>query len=98
MKLVKYDSNWADEMDIDGFDVFTDSKWEKYLKSFKDHFDKGDEYSYGIGTNEEIEYSSYDEFVRDFKVTEITDEEAATIEKHFGKHGYGFFPYEPYID
>jgi hypothetical protein len=92
--LVKYDSNWADEMDINGFKVLTNEQWEKYQKDFKKLFKK-ECYSYYVGTNEEIEYSDFDEFISDFKTSEITDEEAAVIEKLFGNlstYGYGFFP------
>lgn len=94
MKLVKYDSNWADEMDIDGFKVLTNEQWEKYQQDFKKHF-KEECYSYYVGTNEEIEYSDFDEFISDFKASEITNEEAAVLEKLFDNlstYGYGFFP------
>ena len=92
--LVKYDSNWADEMDIDGFKVLTDKQWEKYQRDFKKHF-KEEWYTYYVGTNEEIEYGDFEEFRNDFNVSEITDEEAAVLEKLFGnlsKYSYGFFP------
>ena len=95
MKLVKYDSNWADEMDIDGFRVFTDKQWEKYQEDFKKHFKEDEGYTYYVGTNGDIEYGDFDEFMYDFKVSEITDEEAAVLEKLFDNlstYGYGFFP------
>jgi len=93
--LVKYDSNWADEMDIEGFKVFTDEQWEDHQKAFQKRFKEDKVYTYYVGTNEEIEYSSFKEFMRDFKVSEITDEEAAVLEKLFDNlstRGYGFFP------
>lgn len=92
--LVKYDSNWADEMDIDGFKVLTNEQWEQYQKDFKKHF-KEEGYIYYVGTNEEIEYNDFEEFRNDFNVSEITDEEAAVLEKLFANlstNGYGFFP------
>jgi hypothetical protein len=95
MKLVKYDSNWADEMDIDGFRVFTDKQWEKYQKDFKKLFKEDRGYTYYVGTNEDIEYNSFDEFMSDLKVSEITDEEATVLKKFFDNlttYGYGFFP------
>ena len=95
MKLVKYDSNWADEMDIDGFRLFTDKQWEKYQKDFQKHFKKDKRYTYYVGTNEDIEYGDFDGFMSDFKVSEITDEEAAVLSKLFDNlkdYGYGFFP------
>lgn len=92
--LVKYDSNWADEMDINGFKVLTDKQWEKYQRDFKKHF-KEECYTYYVGTNEEIEYSDFEEFRNNFNVSEITDEEAAVLKKLFANlstNGYGFFP------
>lgn len=101
MKLVKYDSNWADEMDVSGFRIMTDDDWEAYQEAFKNHFDAGEQYSHGIGTNEEIEYEDIKQFMSDFKVEEITTEEAAVIHKFFSKgsreDGEGFFPYRPDI-
>lgn len=95
MKLVKYDSNWADEMDIDGFRLFTDEQWEEYQKDFKKLFKEDRGYTYYVGTNEDIEYNSFDEFMSDLKVSEITDEEATVLKKLFDNlttYGYGFFP------
>ena len=32
-KLVKYSSNWADEMDVDGFRTMTDTELEEWKKN-----------------------------------------------------------------
>jgi hypothetical protein len=88
MKLVKYDGNWADEMDISGFRVFTNEAWNEYLEAWgKEEYP----YSFYVGTNEEVEIYDFEELVRDFTVKDITDKEAAVIVKFFGKD-YGFFP------
>ena len=91
MKLVKYNSNWADEMDIEGFKLFTDKRWKEYQKRFEEYFVENIFYNFYIGTNEEIEYESFVKFMKDFEVIEITDKEAKTIKKFFDKTS-GFFP------
>jgi hypothetical protein len=96
--LVKFDSNWADEMDIDGFQVMTEVEFEDYKKVVKKVFEQAGKpgWSFGIGTNEEIEYESEKDFLCEIKPTEISDEEYETFKKYFTKYDktitYGFFP------
>jgi hypothetical protein len=102
--LVKFDSNWADEMDIDGFMVMTQDEWDQYKAHTKKFFEQLGErsWSFGIGTNEEIEYESHDEFIRELKVEEITDveyESLAHLFKYYdGTVQFGFFPDLGYFD
>jgi len=82
--LLQWDSNWADEMDIYGFSLMDKEDWldyKKYLKERKRGF------TFYIGTNEEIEYRNGKELLDEITVTEITDKEAATVEKLFSGEG-----------
>lgn len=92
--LVKYDSNWADEMDVSGFRIFTEEEYKNWKLGWKEHFEEEEEYTYYVGTNEEIPYDDLEELMRDFEVSEITEEEAATISRALlnGGRSYGFFP------
>jgi hypothetical protein len=102
--LVKFDDNWADEMDVSGFKIFDNlDAWEKCVNEFtKNRFDgeepEDDEENYFevyFGTNEYNEYESMDEFISNFDIAEISDEEAVAIEKIFPEStscGYGHFP------
>jgi len=91
MKLIKYNDNWADEMDLEGSQILTDpefAEWEtKWLKRFEDE----GKITFYVGTNEEIPYGSFDDFCQAFTVEDITEEEAAVLTKYFGKN-MGFFP------
>jgi hypothetical protein len=82
--LLQWDSNWADEMDIYGFSLMDKEDWSEYKKYLKER--KGG-FTFYIGTNEEIEYSNGNELLREITVTEISDKEAATVEKLFGGEG-----------
>ena len=85
MKLVICKSNWADEFDTEGFDIWTDEKWKQFCES-----DSFPTETY-IGTNEEIEFSSVDEWKKCFTAQSITDEEAVRFKKLFGNMEFGMF-------
>ncbi len=91
MKLITYRGNWADEITVTGWSLQTEKQWKKYLETFEQVFKEEDEYSFGIGSNEQVEYDSFPEFKKAFQVKEISEEEAKVLIKHFGKF-YGFFP------
>ena len=91
MKLIKYKSNWADEMDVQGWSVMSPMRHAAWEDSWADHFKDEGNYSFSVGTNEDIEYDSIEEFLKEFKVVDITESEADTLVKLFGK-SYGFFP------
>lgn len=99
MLLVKYSDNWADEMDISGFNVLAEDQWNAHLAIAKKVFEENGSITYGVGTNEDVEFSSFKQYLSRFKVITITDEEAATLSKLFGvgkypTYGYGFLPLE----
>jgi len=89
--LVIYADNWADEMDVEGSRIFeSKTELDKYFDEFKKQIeDEG--YSFGIGTNEEIEYDTFSDFERAFSIHPITDEEIKVLEK-FGFESSGQFP------
>jgi hypothetical protein len=85
--LVKYDSNWADEMDVAGFYVTTREKWNDYVERVRRHFEGRSELTYYIGTNEEICYERVEDLLRDFTLVDITDEQAETLRTLFQSWG-----------
>lgn len=87
--LVIFDDNWADEMDIAGFDIFTKEHWE-YKKLELEHTKFPQEV--GFGTNESNTYDSAEEFLSMFKEQEISKEEEKIIRKFFGNYFFGIFP------
>lgn len=67
--LVKFSSNWADEMDIDGLYITTAEEHEDFKKQVIQHFEKnGNTVSYRIGSNEDIEYESADDLLECYEV------------------------------
>jgi len=87
MILVKFEGNWADEMDIYGFHVMSEEQWE-YKKNEIKHTPFPEEVYFG--TNEYETYETPEEYLRNFKVIEITEIEAEIISRLFGSY-YGSF-------
>jgi len=97
--FVKWDSNWADEMDVSGWRIFSKEDWGKYKKAAEKLFKEEGYYSVGIGTNEDIEYHSLEDLMGDFTVKSISDVEEVVIEKFLGGCGdNGPFPDFDYDD
>jgi hypothetical protein len=82
--LLRWSSNWADEMDVEGYVMTTKDKsddWRKKLKQIDYSF------SLQIGTNEDIEYSSGEDLISEVVTKNITDEEYVILKKYFGMYG-----------
>lgn len=54
-------------------------------------------WEYYIGSNEFIEYESYDDFMSCFTEKDVTDQEASIIDKYFGEES-GFCPIDSLIE
>ncbi len=87
MLLVKFEGNWADEMDIYGCHVMTKEQWE-FKKNEINHTPFPQEVNFG--TNEYEEYETPEQYLRHFEVIEITEVEAEIINRLFGAY-YGEF-------
>jgi hypothetical protein len=74
--IIKWDSNWADEMDIQGF-VIVDAK---AAKEFKEQLETiKNEIIIGVGTNEDIEYANGKEMLSDLTFEDLTEDESESI-------------------
>lgn len=82
--IVKWSSNWADEIDVEGFVICDDDEVEilKKLNNVKRKFD------IYIGSNEEIRYRNGSELLQELSFTQISDSEVMTILKYVGQ-SYG---------
>jgi hypothetical protein len=89
--LVTWSTNWADEMDIEGFKIFKKEDWDKYkahVALIKHPFD------ICIGTNEEIDYLNGKQLLSDLTIQHITEAEFDVINKLFGtSFGHHEFTY-----
>src|SRR5574338_610881 len=100
--LVKFDSNYADEFDVEGFTIMTENDWEAHKTKVTNFFtaldktrekDRWGNYRNPVevyfGTNEQMIYETLDCYLTSFKVSEISDEEVAILQKHFGTRTFG---------
>jgi hypothetical protein len=102
MILVKFNDNWADEMDVSGFKLFDNlDAWNAAIAEFeaeKEIVDGEDNGYFEVyfGSNEYNEYETVEEFLTQFDITEISDAAAEMIETLFPEaklsDGYGHFP------
>lgn len=97
--LVKFSDNWADEMDLEGFEVVTRKQYDDFVaEKLKSPSEDDDDYEGGsfcrcFGTNEENEYDSFQAYLDEtVKIVEITESEAAVLTKFF-PNGSGFTPF-----
>lgn len=80
--LLKFEDNWADEMDICSWQIVDKAAFESIRDSFILKYEDR-EFNIGIGSNEDIEYDNAKAFLEKIDVTDITDEEVKTIKKLF---------------
>jgi hypothetical protein len=86
-KLVTWESNWDGEMDISGFAILSN----KDANQIKANLKKIDfSFTICVGTNEEIDYSSGKDMLREMTFKPLTDEEAVIIKKKLG-NVFGFW-------
>lgn len=90
--------NWADEIDFDGFDLFTEDQLKDAIKSFS----KGGEYydksvNAYLGTNEDEEVYAEDVLAELEDAEEITEAQFEAISDVLGDH-YGVTCYGAFID
>lgn len=94
--LLSYQDNWADEMDVEGFVILDTQQmieWNETMVKVKELL-KNTTYDFWIGTNEGIEYDSFDEFIRCFSRRKISAEVASTLKGTLGMEDgrYGIIP------
>lgn len=87
--LLEWNSNWADEMDVQGFVIIDEQEWKNQRKALKE---KTEEFEICIGTNEYIDYENGKQLLDEISVTKLTDEEAKIITKKIGSE-FGFIDF-----
>lgn len=85
--LIKWSSNWADEMDVEGFVIVNDED----LQLFKENLEKINRpfYVY-IGTNEEIGYDKVEHLKRELEFMELSEQQEKILRQIFNYDRYGF--------
>lgn len=87
---IRFCSNYADEFDVDEFEVY--KMTDKEYNTFMEHIDAikrkhRTETGYGVGTNEFIEFDTGAEYLDAFDIQEITENEYQVLTK-FGFDGW----------
>ena len=95
-KLLQFSDWYGDEFPIMGFIITDQEGWDVLQDICKDidGIFKIEDYHYlyvEFGTNQKLEYHNAIDILDHIDVTDISDEQAETIEYFFGKT-YGFFP------
>jgi hypothetical protein len=88
--LVKCDSNWADEMDLEGFALVPQDVWDEHLNLVekrifhkkRKHDDSGPHVVY-IGTNEWVCFETFEEYAKSFSVKTLSTGQANLLSKLF---------------
>jgi hypothetical protein len=96
--LVKFHNNWADEFNVNGFAVWSKSKWEKHKADVAKLFENVErgEITVGVGSNQQLTFDNMKDYLDSFHVVGIYDEEYATLKRLFGEEWrknieYGMF-------
>jgi hypothetical protein len=84
--VVVFGDNWADEMDISGVRIFTSEEWQEIQDRIPDK-----PFNIYIGSNQDIEYESKQDYLSNFEATPITAEQAAWLQSILGTR-FGHFP------
>ena len=77
-------------MEIYGYQILTVKQYQERLVELQQEFEENDgSYVWYIGTNEEIEYDCFDNFLETLTVSELTTEEAKFLKDILGSNGNG---------
>lgn len=88
--LITLNRDWADEFSVEGMVVLTASEWEAHKEVARKHFEKNGNAEIYFGTNEFLEFSSHEEYVKEFKVTELTSVQYDVLKTLFTVKGYSW--------
>jgi hypothetical protein len=84
--LIKWESNWADEMDISGFMIVSKAEAKEFKADLRN---KKQPFEIYVGTNEEISYENGKELLDELEFINLSKAEADIIEQTLGSE-YGF--------
>jgi hypothetical protein len=80
--------NWADEMNVYYTGIWNAKDWSNHLSAIEKYFEINDSITVYVGSNEEIEYSSFSEYAQQFKTFPLTEAKARFL-KSVGLSSFG---------
>lgn len=81
--LVRFDDNYADEFDMNGFKAMALDDWQKLETEVEKSMKDGLRVEVFFGSNEEFIYNSYSDWRSTFEITPLTEDEYKFLEKTF---------------
>ena len=88
--LIKVFCDYADEFDLNGFFVISKSEWRNIKRAARYYFQDNGTLEVNFGTNQELFFDSFSDWLKVFKVKEITPAEEKQIRKLFGSVYFGY--------
>lgn len=85
--LYKFQDNWADEMDVQGFAILTETEKDRALSYIKREYRRGG--TIILGSNEENEYDTLKDLMDCVSFDEITSAQYNAIYNAFGDTSFG---------
>jgi hypothetical protein len=79
--LITYNTNWADEMDIQASILSTLKEWNEICEEAKLAFAKYKKCTQYVGTNQDIDYTSYEKWFECYTVKELKPNEYRVLKK-----------------
>lgn len=75
--LAKYKGNYIGDFYIEGFFLITEHYLKEQKQELSNYFNTSSVYKYRFGSNQEIEYTSLEEILQDYKIVQLTPLERA---------------------
>lgn len=79
--ILKFKDNWADEMDVEGYEVITLGQLRYFIEKAEEYFSNNNSLEYYFGTNEYIEYTSSTELLSKYSILDITETDYQNLNK-----------------
>ena len=97
MKLIVTDTNWADEMQIWGYEIIPDDHVYLHMVQAIDlYFRYHDDIEISVGSNEEITFRK--DYMRHFDINDIKKEDVESLIRSFGSVQKGHTLFERLVE
>lgn len=89
--MIRFDDNWADEMDIRSLWVTTGKNFEEFIDAVKKNMPDILQQEHYCGTNEALVYSDEHDFWSCFTFVPVSEQFYVDFKKHAGDEEFGSF-------
>jgi hypothetical protein len=95
--LVKFSSDWADEFQVEGFQIMENqAEVDRWKEGVCKAIERGAEFSFG--TNQYFFWESDKEFLRCIETKALSDFDMEELGRIFGAYHHGWVPEAPYSE